>query len=196
MQLNWLDWTLLPLLLLSSILGLRSGLAAATLRLGVVLLALFCALRYGKDIGGLVADKLPEEWMGDAAGYLGAFLLVLVAGGLAVEMLRRLLKASGMGGFDRFGGLLFGVLRAYVLIVAAFVAVGFTPLTESAAVRESQTAFAFMLGAEWVVERYGDNFGWANQLSEHAGDQAEQEERIRPSRKSGSGRDWKLRRTH
>ena len=166
MQLNWLDWTLLPLLLLSSILGLRSGLAAATLRLGVVLLALFCALRYGKDIGGLVADKLPEEWMADAAGYLGAFLLVLVTGGFAVEMLRRLLKASGMGGFDRFGGLLFGVLRAYVLIVAAFVAVGFTPLNKSAAVRESQTAFAFMLGAEWIVKRYGNAFGWADELAE------------------------------
>jgi len=164
--LNWLDWAIVSLLALSTLLGFASGLVASGLRLLVVILSFFASVRVGGDASLALAEHLPEAWMADLSGYLGVFLVALLAGGMAVEVLRKLVRHAGLGGFDRMGGMAFGFMRGYALLVAFFFALSYTPVLESGAFAESRAAPAVLVGSEWLATSFGEDVERARLLIE------------------------------
>jgi len=174
--LNWLDWAIVSLLALSTLLGLMSGLVASGLRLLVVILSFVVSLRVGGEASQALALHLPEAWMADLGGYLGAFLIALLIGGLVVEILRKLVRHAGLGGFDRMGGMAFGFLRGYALLAAFFFALSYTPVLESRAVGESKAAPAVLAGSEWLATSFGGDIERARSLLEREGEKVLRQE--------------------
>lgn len=79
-----------------------------------------------------VAQKLPMAEAGEAVRYAAGFALVFVvsilAGGLLAKLAQKLFAAVGLQPADRALGAAFGLLRGVVVVLAATVVIGMTPL--------------------------------------------------------------------
>ena len=48
------------------------------------------------------------------------FLIFIIVGGFLIKLITKLIKWSGMSGFDKFMGVLFGVSRGLIIILTIF----------------------------------------------------------------------------
>lgn len=135
-----LDWILVAVLALSLLLGAWRGLVFEVLSVLGWIASFVLAQWLAPD----VAPRLP---MGGAAGtvrYVAAFALLFVlaafACGLVASLVKRLVQAVGLRPVDRVLGMVFGLLRGAILILAAGVIIWNTPMQREPWWRESYGA--------------------------------------------------------
>ncbi len=96
---------------------------------------------------------LKNEWLADIFGFLIIFFAILIVFGIAGRIARKLMKAAGLSGFDRFLGALLGVVKGG--LVVAVVLMGMTAFTPTSKMLEdSQLAPYFLIvgrAAIWVA---------------------------------------------
>lgn len=118
---------------LSTLLGVWRGLVKELLSLVSWMAAFWVAQKYA----GLASDWLPmsgsSPMLRFAAGFVVVFVSVLIVTALVAWLIRQLLSAVGLSGFDRLLGAVFGALRALVVLLAITVVVDMTPMRESQA---------------------------------------------------------------
>lgn len=135
-----LDWIFLGVLLASLLLGALRGLMYEVLSAVSWIAAFILAQWFAPD----VALKLPMSGAGEAVRYGAAFVLVFIgavfAGGLLATLVKKLFAAVGLQPADRALGAAFGLVRGAVLLLAATVVIGMTPLRTSEWWHESSGA--------------------------------------------------------
>lgn len=154
-----LDWIFAAVLLGSLVLGALRGLVYELLSLVSWIAAFILAQWFAPD----VAQKLPMTGAGEAVRYAAGFAVVFVAavfaGGLLAMLAKKLFAAVGLQPVDRALGAAFGLVRGAVLILAATVVIGMTPLKSSEWWRESVgagLAMAVLTGLKPVLpEEFG-----------------------------------------
>lgn len=126
-----LDWVFAAVLLASLALGAWRGLVYEVLSAVNWIAAFILAQWFAPG----VAQKLPLAGSGEAVRYLAGFVLVFVvsvlAGSLLAKLAQRLFAAAGLQPADRALGAAFGLVRGVVLLLAATVVIGMTPLKSS-----------------------------------------------------------------
>lgn len=134
------DWIFLAVLAASLLLGLWRGLVYEVLSLLSWAAAFILAQWFAPN----VAQMLPMQGAGEVLRYAAGFVIVFVAtvfvGGLVAFLMSKLMSAVGLKPMDRALGGLFGLLRGVVLLLAATVVVGMTPLASAAEWNASQGA--------------------------------------------------------
>ena len=129
---NPLDWLALGALGVSALVGLLRGAAYELVSLGGWIAA-FVVAHLGAP---WVALRLPPELTGPTlragVSWGSCFVATLLAGGLLATLARLLLRATGLGLFDRSMGALFGLARGVLLVLAALFAARYTALPHSA----------------------------------------------------------------
>ena len=143
-----LDWICVAVLLISLLVGAWRGLVVEVMSLVSWLAAFVLSQWFAPD----VAAMLPMAGAAEAARYAAGFVLVFVstlfAGALIGFVVSRLLSTVGLGAINRLLGALFGLLRGAVLILAATVVVGMTPM-------KSSDAWQASTGARWASSVLG-----------------------------------------
>lgn len=123
-----LDWIFAVVLLASLLLGAWRGLVYEVLSVLSWLAAFLLAQWFAPD----VAQLLPMSGAGEAVRYAAAFVLVFVGsvlmGGLLAALAKKLFSAAGLRPADRALGAAFGLVRGVVVLLAATVVIGMTPL--------------------------------------------------------------------
>ncbi len=137
MQLAALDWIVLAVLVGSVALGAWRGLVHEVLSVAAWVLAVVLAQWFASDVGARLPIDGAGESMRYAAGFVLVFVAVVFAGGLLAFLTSKLMASVGLRPIDRVLGAGFGALRAVVLVLAATVVVGLTPLRETQVWRES-----------------------------------------------------------
>lgn len=118
------DYIVIGVVAASLLLGAWRGVVGEIISLAAWVLAFFVAQKFGPEIGeALYHGAINEAGWRLIAGYVTAFVGVLLVMSLLRLALQGLLKAMGLGLTDRLLGILFGVLRG-VVIVFILVAVG------------------------------------------------------------------------
>lgn len=137
MQLATLDWIFLAVLLASMVLGAWRGLVYEVLSVVSWAAGFFLAQWFAPD----VAQMLPMSGAGEPVRYAAGFVLVFVAavfaGGLVSFLVSKLVASVGLRPIDRLLGAGFGALRGVLLLLAATVVAGMTPIKDSAEWRAS-----------------------------------------------------------
>ncbi len=135
-----LDLIFLGILLLSLLLGAWRGLVYEVLSVLAWMGAFVLAQWWAMDI----AQKLPlsgaSEPVQYAIGFVFVFVLSIFAGGLLAKGLKKLFAAVGLAPVDRALGAAFGLFRGVILLLAATVVVGMTPLRSNEWWQESRGA--------------------------------------------------------
>lgn len=110
------DYTLLAIVALSAIIGAFRGLLREAISLITWIIALWAGWKYAHVVSpyldGLLAQEPVRTWVSRALVVIGVLLVGTLVGFVANQFIRMTL----FSGFDRFLGLLFGLLRGVVVL--------------------------------------------------------------------------------
>lgn len=129
-DLNWFDWVLIAILIVSMVRAYVTGLVRAIAGLfGFV--AGFEAASWGyADLGDRIRDQawITSEYMARTIAFLVILVVVVALFEIAGRVLQKKLRTIGLGTFDRILGAAFGFARACLIgIVLLMAATIFTP---------------------------------------------------------------------
>jgi len=122
------DYAVLTVILLSAVLGVWRGVVGEILALVAWIAAFFAARTFAGDIAPKLVQYVPDQGFRLAAAYALIFVGVLLLFWIGRMLVSLMLKAVGLGLLDRLLGACFGVLRGMVLVFAAVMVAGMTPL--------------------------------------------------------------------
>lgn len=116
-----IDYVLIGIVAISAIVGLFRGLMREALSLVTWVAALWCAWHFGPDLephlGGLLESPAVRPW----AARVIIFFVVLLLGMLVGWLVSQFVRVSLFQGVDRLFGVVFGLLRAFVVIGALVI---------------------------------------------------------------------------
>jgi membrane protein required for colicin V production len=143
-HLNWLDYVLVGLVLISTIGGAVRGLLKEVLPLVSLALGLLIAYRLGPELRPYVLDWWDNETMAYVFCFVVVFIAAWIALGIVSGLLYKLVRATAAGPLDKLFGAALGLIRGVAVAVVVVVAVlAFLP-PRSPALRESALAPAFL----------------------------------------------------
>jgi len=134
------DFTVIAILLVSSLFGLWRGLVYAVLSLLGWPLAFVLSRMFAAGVAPLL--PIQQEAMRLTAAYVLVFIAALIVWGMVVWLLSRLVRAVGLGWLDRVLGGLFGVLRGGLVILALVWLAGMTRIPEESFWRSARLSKA------------------------------------------------------
>ena len=117
---NGVDFIIVGILLGSSSLSMPRGFVSEFMSLVTWLVAIVVATMAAPHAAPYLADTIEVKALRLGAAFFGVFVATLFVAGLVNGVIRRVISANGMSGFDRVLGLLFGFTRG-VLIVSLTV---------------------------------------------------------------------------
>ena len=142
---NWLDYTFIGILALSTYFSLRKGFVRETLGLISTIAGLVLAYWFYGAAAAPLAPFVSSRRLANFLGFLIVFVAVHLAGVLLSWIVNKLLKATGLSFVDRLLGAAFGLLRGGAVCMALLTAIiawspREEPSTAPAAVVNSQIA--------------------------------------------------------
>lgn len=129
-SLVWVDFLLAGILLISLVIGFFRGLVKEVFSLASWILAVWVAILLGPDVAARWLSGIESPTIRLATSYAGVFIAVLIAGAILAHMLTLLVARTNLQGTDRMLGLVFGLLRGVLIVVALVLLARHTPLPE------------------------------------------------------------------
>ncbi len=120
--LNWLDWVIIVVLAVSTLLSVWRGFAREAISLAAWVAAFVVANLFVDQMATLLATWISNITGRYVAAYAILFVGTLMLGSLLGMLARQLVKVTGLSVLDRLLGTVFGFARGVILIlVCAFV---------------------------------------------------------------------------
>lgn len=151
-MLNWIDFALLGVIALSTLISIVRGFFKEAISLAVWFAALFVSSQFYPDLA-VYFTGIKDELLRNGTAIACLFIVVLVLGALVNHTIAQLVKMSGISGTDRMLGAVFGALRG-ILIASAllFFADTFTPAADADWWKQSLLIPEFAVIIEWFFE--------------------------------------------
>ncbi len=130
------DWLAAGIVAVSCLAGLMRGFVREAASLAAWVLAFFAAKLLAPQFAPLVPG-LESEPLRYAAAIVAVFVFVLVLVGLGAVALSGMVRWAGLGTYDRFFGLMFGGLRAVLVLLLLTLLAGLTSLPKTEPWRDS-----------------------------------------------------------
>lgn len=141
----------LSVIALSAVSATVRGIISELLSLITWLLALAVAKIAAAPLGASVLSVIQPPVLATAAGFVAAFIAVMLAMSLLRPLLTGGAKAVGLGGVNRLLGTCYGTLRGGVMVTLAVLVCAFTDLPQSEDWRNAQSAPFFEGAAKLAV---------------------------------------------
>lgn len=147
---NGLDLLVLGVVAVSSVAGVMRGLVREVFSLGAWVLA----FAFAKSLAPFVAPMVPgveSEALRYFAAIVVVFVVILVAASLSGTALSGMVKWIGLAFYDKFMGLVFGALRAVVIVLLLTLLAGLTALPQTHLWQEALIREQLESGARMVM---------------------------------------------
>jgi membrane protein required for colicin V production len=148
---NWVDWTILAILVLSTLLSLARGFVKEALSLLAWVAAFFISTAFSTRLAGQLTDYIASDTLRYAAGYVILFAATLMLGSLLNMLLAQVIRVTGLSGADRLLGTVFGFARGLVVVlVLMFVLRAALPEEQQQPLQQSQLVPHLQMVEEWA----------------------------------------------
>jgi len=144
LQLGWVDWVLLAVLVVSVVVGLWRGLVFEVLSLIGWVVAFIAAQAFSPGVAAVLPIGVPGSALNHGVAFALTFMLALVIWALGSRLLRMIIHATPLQPVDRMLGGVFGLARGAMLLLAVATVVMLSPAQRSTAWQQSR-------GAAWLA---------------------------------------------
>ncbi len=156
---NWADYVILGVILLSALISLLRGFVREAFSLGTWILGFWIAFSFFRELSVHF-----EPWIAVSSVRLGVafgalLLATLLIGALVGYLAGQLVDKTGLSGTDRLLGTFFGVARGGLIVAILILLAGLTPLPEDRWWHESLLIPHFQQLAVWLQGLLPADFG-------------------------------------
>ena len=147
------DWLIVIVVLLNVLLAAMHGFFAEALSMAGLVVGYVVAAWQYQRLAEWLLSFLKSELLAQIFGFLIIFFAILLLFSIAGRIARKLMKAAGLSGFDRFLGALLGVVKG--ALVVSVVLMGMTAFTPTSKMLEKSELAPYFLvagrAAIWVA---------------------------------------------
>ena len=150
------DYIVIAVVAASVLLGIWRGVVGEIIALVAWILAFFAARWWGDEVANSVLNAISDPELRLVAAWVLVFIVVLMLMALLRLAIRGLLKALGLSPTDRLLGMIFGVARGLVIVLALVVVGSMTMAAQQKwwveAYFSAPLETAVMAGKPWLPE--------------------------------------------
>jgi len=129
MAINWIDVSIMIIILLNMIIGIRRGIIRGIINLIGVITAIFLAIFWFKEVGEFISSH--SQISGEIANILGfalIFLGIYLIARIIEIFFKKILSLLFVFWIDGLGGAVFGLLKGSLIVGILLVIITFIPL--------------------------------------------------------------------
>ena len=119
--LNLADWFILIVLIASGIISFARGFTKEFLSLFLWLAAFIAAISLEYLATPKIDEFIGNKEISKIISYIAVFVIFIFIGGMIIKFISKLIKWSGASGFDRFLGVVFGLMRGSIVLFVIFL---------------------------------------------------------------------------
>ena len=119
--LNLADWFILIVLIASGIISFARGFTKEFLSLFLWLAAFIAAISLEYLATPKINEFIGNEEISKIISYIVVFVIFIFIGGMIIKFISKLIKWSGASGFDRFLGVVFGLMRGSIVLFLSLI---------------------------------------------------------------------------
>jgi len=150
MTLQWVDYAIIGIILLSVITGLFRGFIKELLSLVVWCLAIWMAFHYSSSLDPWLMHYIQDKTARTAVAFIGIIIVTIIIGGIFNTLLSFILKKSGLSGTDRILGMGFGLLRGVFLVALVILILKMTGFSNQDYLDKSRLYAKFTPIVDWL----------------------------------------------
>lgn len=148
---NWADWAILGIVLVSSLISLKRGFVKEALSLVIWILAFIVAMLFGERLAVLLTDLISTPSVREMTAFVLLFAATLIVGAMVNYLVGELVRMTGLSGTDRLFGMMFGVARGLVVVMALLILLpSLVPLDQDSWWHESALIPHFLAFEHWA----------------------------------------------
>lgn len=149
-NLNWFDFVLMAIILLSIIISFFRGFLREAISLVTWVAGVVVALKFAPRVASLLEGTVNAGTLRYMIAFLALFLGVFILGFIVNIIVKRAVDFSGLSMVDRGLGVLFGSARGLVAVAVVLMFTSVTPMQNAKWASESQLAPKFTPLVVWL----------------------------------------------
>lgn len=118
---NWADWLILAILLISCLISLKRGFVKEALSMLNWVVAFFVAVTFREPLSALLAEQISTPSVREIVAFTMLFAATLIVGAMLNFLLAEVVRMTGLSGTDRFFGVVFGFVRGFILVMVILI---------------------------------------------------------------------------
>lgn len=154
----WIDWVIIALIAVSTLISLKRGFVKEALSLVTWVGAFILARTFHPQMQSLLESTVETPLVRLIAAFAILFFATLIVGALINNMIGHLVRATGLSATDRVLGMGFGLLRGLVVVIVCIAFTRYTPLAEDTWWRTSVMIDRLAVVEDWSRRTMGDEF--------------------------------------
>jgi len=132
-----IDYTVLAVVGVSVLVSLFRGAIREVMSILSWIGAFMIALHYAAQIAGLLPLGGSPNWLRLFIAFVGLMIASLIVFALVTMAIVHLIRGAGLAPWDRALGVLFGLARAFIILIALVLIAELTPFTREAVWRDA-----------------------------------------------------------
>lgn len=149
MAFTWVDWAIIAVIAISSLISLKRGFVKEALSLLTWIVAGVVAWMFGGALSQHLSEFIETPSMRVIAACAILFVVTLLVGALINFLIGELIRVTGLSGTDRFLGMVFGAARGALLVVVLVGLVSLAPVQQDQWWQQSSLLPHFLMVADW-----------------------------------------------
>ncbi len=118
---NWADWVILAILVVSSLISLKRGFVKEALSMANWVLAFVIAIFFHEQLASLLEAHIATPSLRQMVAFGLLFAVTLIVGAMVNYLLSEIVRMTGLAGTDRVFGMIFGLVRGFVIVMAILI---------------------------------------------------------------------------
>lgn len=158
---NWADWTIIAIVSVSCLISIKRGFVKEALSLAVWIAAFIIAMLFNERLAVLLTDSITTPSLRYIVAFAILFAATLVVGAMVNYLIGELVKMTGLSGTDRMFGMVFGLIRGALVVLALVIVLpSVVPVEEDGWWQQSALIPRFLVFESWARETSSQATEW------------------------------------